>query len=521
MNSSVEKNADNLAQNRDNITKSPWDDGLECIDSLLATPATYNAMTPSQRNGLRSLKAMLLLGVNSATNHVPRALLDAEENSSTEFLLSEYAGYTRPSEARSIEHILSAHKYARKIAKYARESLRLKRMDVGSETTNIPEYWTKLNDEAKLKLRDMLSWKNLKGWNFNIFDVNEVLQGKHTLVFVSWAIIASPHAQHSLDLACSQILGQTNSSVVNFEDRDGYNLLSNLGVKETTLVEFLYAIERRYNSGVAYHNEMHAADVTQSLHTLIQMGGRKFATEQWEIFSLLIAAVVHDVGHCGMNNMFHINSRSDLALLYNDSSVLENMHAATAFRMIMGDKKNKRLDIFESFQEEDVAKARKFIIKCILSTDMTKHFSNKNIIRGILLNAEDKKSALSPTVPEDVGSRHEILSFFVHLADISNPTKDIQMAKKWTDRLLDEFYRQGDKEKELGLPYSQGCERNAQTKEQSQIGFINFIILPSYKLLGEIIPRVEKEIVPEIEHNLNFWKEQQNAPRVQKDPSDS
>ena len=127
------------------------------------------------------------------------------------------------------------------------------------------------------------------------------------------------------------------------------------------------------------------------------------------------------------------------------------------------------------------------------------------------MNTEDEDGNITPccTVPKDNCLRHEVLSFLGHLADVSNPTKDIKMATIWTDKLLEEWYRQGDLELQLGLPYSQGCDRHAQTREQSQIGFINFIVLPSFKLLGELIPRVEKEILPQIEKNLQYWKEQE------------
>jgi hypothetical protein len=38
---------------------------------------------------------------------------------------------------------------------------------------------------------------------------------------------------------------------------------------------------------------------------------------------LLVGGLVHDIDHNGLNNNFHINSQSPLAVLYNDSSVLE------------------------------------------------------------------------------------------------------------------------------------------------------------------------------------------------------
>ena len=528
----------------DVTTMSPWEDGLECINSLLsAGSATSAVMTDRQRSGLKNLKDMMLLGVNRVVNHVPRALLDADENRSSDILLSEYAGYTRPTQTKSIDVILSAHRCARKIAKFARASLRLKTIDVGNEVTNIPAYWTTLNEESKLKLRDLLSWDSISQWDFNIFDVDEVLKGKHTLVFVAWAILAAPQAQHSMDLACLQFSSEddndldsdsdsdsginpdshidSESTITDFNDREGYNFLPNLNIKEETLVEYLYAIEDRYIKDVCYHNDVHAADVTQSLHALLQMGGKKFADEKWELFSILIAAVVHDVGHGGLNNSFHINSRSELALLYNDVSVLENMHAATAFKLIMGENRQRKLDIFDNFPEKERSKARKFIVKAILSTDMTKHFAKKSFIQGILLNTEDGNIAPCCSVPEDLCLRHGVLTFLAHLADISNPSKDIKTALKWTDRLLEEWYRQGDKEEELGLPFSLGCDRNAQTREESQIGFINFIVSPSFKMLGKLIPRVEKEIVPQIEKNLEWWKEKQKLNLAEEKEDDS
>jgi len=311
-----------------------------------------------------------------------------------------------------------------------------------------------------------------------------------------------------LCLACSQFSDQ-DLEIKDIVDMEGYNFLPSLNIKEVTLVEFLYAIENRYNADVMYHNEVHAADVTQSLHSFLQMGGKKFAGEKWELFSILIAAIVHDVGHCGLTSSFYINSKSELALLYNDVSVLENMHAATAFRMIMGDNQEKKYDIFENFHEKEICKIRKFIIKAILSTDMTKHFSNKNLIKGILMTTEDGKFTPSCTITNDSNLRHEVLSFLVHLADVSNPTKDIRIATQWTDKLIKEWYRQGEKEQKLGLPFSQGCDRTAQTREQSQIGFINFIVLPAFKLLAKMLPRVGEEIVPQIEKNLQWWKDQE------------
>ena len=53
--------------------------------------------------------------------------------------------------------------------------------------------------------------------------------------------------------------------------------------------------------------------------------------ERWGVHSvLLVSTLVHDVDHNGLNNNFHINSQSPLAVLYNDISVLENHHCSFA-----------------------------------------------------------------------------------------------------------------------------------------------------------------------------------------------
>jgi len=493
--------------------RSAFDRGLDCINSILKPGSdSMAALSDEQRKGLKDLKTMMLSGgEDSVKNHIPQALLDSSDNTSSAYLLAEYAGYTRPSRAlKSMNAVLSAQKCALKFKKIALKTLRSQSTN-GSDNspiTNIPEYWYDLEKEQKLKLRDLLSWENISSWNFNIFDVDEVLKGKNTLVFVSWAIIASPQSQYSMDVACSKSLGRSGAEIEGLKERKGYSFISKLKVRERTLIQFLRAIEEKYNANVSYHNYVHAADVTQSLHVLLQMGAKNFTEEKLELFSMLISAVVHDVGHTGLNNNFHVNSRSELALLYNDVSVLENMHVSTTFRLLLGDTRDRRVDIFENFDDEQTTTARNFITKAVLCTDMKKHFSKLNAIKGVVQGSDNLGVMLSSELPKDLNLRSEVLTFIIHLADISNPSKECHIATRWTDSLLAEGFRQGDLEESMGLPFSPMCDRSSTNREKSQIGFINFVVLPSYELLGKLIPRVATEVVPRLHENLKYWEEQ-------------
>lgn len=64
----------------------------------------------------------------------------------------------------------------------------------------------------------------------------------------------------------------------------------------------------------------------------------------------------------------------------------------------------------------------------------------------------------------------QILQNMIHCADLSNPAKPLRLYRKWTGRLIEEFFRQGDKERKLSLEISPMCDRESVEVEKSQVG---------------------------------------------------
>ena len=93
-----------------------------------------------------------------------------------------------------------------------------------------------------------------------------------------------------------------------------------------------------------------------------------------------------------------------------------------------------------------------------------------------------------------------------HLADISNPTKEFDVYKTWTDTLFNEFFEQGDLEKKANLPVSMFCDRDTTNIAKTQKGFLNFVIKPSYSLVCEVLPKL-KFTLQNIDTNLGKWAE--------------
>jgi cAMP-specific phosphodiesterase 4 len=57
----------------------------------------------------------------------------------------------------------------------------------------------------------------------------------------------------------------------------------------------------------------------------------------------------------------------------------------------------------------------------------------------------------------------------VHCSDLSNPTKPLEIYRKWVDRIMEEFFRQGDRERDAGIEISPMCDRYNATIEKSQV----------------------------------------------------
>jgi cAMP-specific phosphodiesterase 4/calcium/calmodulin-dependent 3',5'-cyclic nucleotide phosphodiesterase len=61
----------------------------------------------------------------------------------------------------------------------------------------------------------------------------------------------------------------------------------------------------------------------------------------------LIASACHDHEHPGLNNLYQINCKTQLAWTYNDKSPLENHHLYSSFSAL----KNPDCNIFEKFEK--------------------------------------------------------------------------------------------------------------------------------------------------------------------------
>ncbi|KAF2357625.1 3'5'-cyclic nucleotide phosphodiesterase N-terminal [Trinorchestia longiramus] len=261
---------------------------------------------------------------------------------------------------------------------------------------------------------------------------------------------------------------------MSYELLNRYGLLHKFKVPPASLEAFLQQMEAGYNKFKnPYHNNVHAADVLQTMHYMLSQTGLMNWLTDIEILATLVAAMIHDYEHTGTTNNFHVMSGSDTALLYNDRAVLENHHISAAFRLLQEEGNN----LVVNLSREEYREFRGLVIEMVLATDMSSHFQQIKAMKSMLLSdtSLDKSKALS---------------LVLHCCDISHPSKDWSVHQRWTSQLLEEFFRQGDREHELGLPYSPLCDRKNTLVAESQIGFIDFIVDPSMSVCSDLLDKV-------------------------------
>lgn len=217
------------------------------------------------------------------------------------------------------------------------------------------------------------------------------------------------------------------------------------------------------------------------------------------IASLIFASLMHDIEHTGKNNLFEVNTLSKLAVRYNDDSVLENHHAARAFKILA----EKELNIFKKLHKSDYPIFRKYVIRAILSTDNSKHFSELAAFKDRLDSGD--------FVPFEWESSKDFLlmiGVLLHCCDLYIYTLDNDNCVKWCHVIKEEFSNQSKFEIKNNLPvtpfYLNLDKIDAWSK--SEIGFIQGIVSPIWLEVDRFLKGALEQKLDNIEEALARWK---------------
>ena len=396
------------------------------------------------------------------------------------------------------------------------------RLETTFKTKGIYDMCEISNLELQKKLSLMFS--TIDQWNdFDIFQVYTLL-GNDILQTVKLTTMIIFEAEHSL--------------------------LRQLKVKPFVVMRYVSAIASNYNNQVTYHTALHGIDVMQGLHSLLSECSTSGITEKpitltdEVLYSALLAALVHDVGHGGVSNRFLQRTKSvtfmhtnvilicvqshcsfclfccffltqcfyiffsfhpfnfsdPLAIKYNDQSVLENMHVSVALSLLS----QPGCDVLETFSAGQRRSTRSLWISMILETDMANHMSGLWSLERELLSASPNGEVRTTTYSAFSSKNYvNTLSLLLHACDLSNPSKPWDTYSRWTGLVMEEFFTQSATEQKLNIPITLPLRETCQL-DQFQIGFIRFI-RPFFVCLDDI-PNISMDVqIENLNNNEETW----------------
>uniref|UniRef100_A0A8I3VXE6 Phosphodiesterase n=1 Tax=Callithrix jacchus TaxID=9483 RepID=A0A8I3VXE6_CALJA len=360
------------------------------------------------------------------------------------------------------------------------------------------EQQTNIEQEASLELILVEEYDSLiekmSNWNFPIFELVEKMGEKS-----------------------GRILSQVMYTL--FQDT---GLLEIFKIPSQQFMNYFRALENGYRD-IPYHNRIHATDVLhavwylttrpipglQQIHNGCGTGNETDSDDRinhgqiayisskscsipdesygclssnipaLELMALYVAAAMHDYDHPGRTNAFLVATNAPQAVLYNDKSVLENHHAASAWNLYLS---RPEYNFLLNLDHVEFKRFRFLVIEAILATDLKKHFD-------FLAEFNSKANDVNSNGIEwrNENDRLLVCQVCIKLADINGPAKVRDLHLKWTEGIVNEFYEQGDEEANLGLPISPFMDRSSPQLAKLQESFITHIVGPlcnSYDAAG-------------------------------------
>ena len=275
-------------------------------------------------------------------------------------------------------------------------------------------------------------------------------------------------------------------------------MVSEFDIPGDTMRLFVEGVRLKYRNN-PFHNWYHGFSVMHFTYLILKRTSAHKTLLKTDVLALLVASLCHDIDHPGNTNTYEINSQSQLALVHNDISVLENHHSHVLFTLL----RDPKTDIFQNIPSAVKKSLRPSIIEAVLSTDMTVHFESTKSL--------GKREADHPFDESNPKERQECINLVIHAADLSGQVFPLPVARAWEERITQEFQNQALLEEAAKLPvasFMQGLNDPIQ-RAKLQVGFIDFVLTPWWEGVSRLYPEL-KDNYEMLLSNRNFYASMAN-----------
>jgi len=197
-------------------------------------------------------------------------------------------------------------------------------------------------------------------------------------------------------------------------------------------------------------------------------------------FSVVIAALIHDVDHDGVPNAQLIDEETQAALMYNGKSVAEQNSIDLSWHILMEDQYEALRHVIYTTTEE-LRRFRQMVVHTVMATDIFDKESNQKRKDRWFKTFPDRQLATSPKQLASGSSNGEVdrkativIEHLMQASDVAHTMQHWHVYSKWNGRLFKEMYK----------AYKEGRGKDpSKNWYEGEISFLDFYVIPLAKKL--------------------------------------
>eukprot|EP00659_Diplonema_papillatum_P019718 gene19718-30389_t len=295
-----------------------------------------------------------------------------------------------------------------------------------------------------------------------------------------------------------------------------YNLVDHFSLNPRQFKNFWCAVEKQYREN-AFHNSSRAIEVMITTHCIIStLGFGKFPGKEdgkvtlspEDLLAVLIAAGIIDLDHRGLDNSCLVKGKEFLSTFYSDLFVLEQNRLTATFELL----ENEHLNLLAPLEAELKKDVRDTLVEILYMKANAK-------MQTMAEKLVDFKEKLSQGInASDWAKKDDVrlaLTMALRIADVSIWAKDKEIHTTRLEKLVEEFYVQGDVEVSRGFTCSafmDSCWTADRTRHtidfpKGQVQIIETAVAPLLETMQQILPEFAA-VAACAEENRRYWVSQ-------------
>ncbi|KAI9270052.1 hypothetical protein EDC94DRAFT_535120 [Helicostylum pulchrum] len=146
------------------------------------------------------------------------------------------------------------------------------------------------------------------------------------------------------------------------------------------------------------------------------------------------------------------------------------------------------------------------------------HLSGADLVTStVTVNGVEKIVYTPPNYIMEPQQRLILCQIILHAADISNALRPWPICLSWSNLVCEEFFCQGEAERQHGLKVSPNMDRNHVSQTTIGLQFGDFVVSPYFEIFAALFPKADELLKTLAENRIQWLKMEEESDKKEKE----